>query len=276
MRANPTLKIRSGLLLCCGFGFLWLTLLAAASANARPQEAAAKSVPAQSSANLENPASQEAGGETAVPGGSANGDPSTETIPQWQVNEVVDFFVRPLIEIPLYAGKQVMRSIRSFSTNEQVREAAELTDTVLNQKKSAGPPPLQSSSVGTSDSANAATGAPSAYTPTSPPTGSLSTDSLAVDTQVSADHLEYLDANPSPRLASRHRAIRALRLIVFFSGLLLAMIVAKSMLQLNHLSHGSYAGRLQWFAWIAVTLILILAIALAWNESLWQPLLREL
>ncbi|MBL8888933.1 MAG: hypothetical protein JNL67_03070 [Planctomycetaceae bacterium] len=76
-------------------------------------------------------------------------------------------------------------------------------------------------------------------------------------------------ANLEPH-ASRVRAVRAIRFSIFVSAVLLAMLTTVSLMRVNRLTHGRYAGRLWWSGLLLIPGGLLVGAVWAWNNDLWK------
>lgn len=69
--------------------------------------------------------------------------------------------------------------------------------------------------------------------------------------------------------ASRVRAVRAIRFSVFVSAVLLSMLTTVSLMKVNRLTHGKYAGRLWWAGLLLIPGGLLVGAVWAWNNDFW-------
>lgn len=76
-------------------------------------------------------------------------------------------------------------------------------------------------------------------------------------------------SRPEP-LASRVRAVRAIRFGIVVFSILLSMTTIVVLMQVNRWSHGRYAGRLWWLGILLFPGWLLVGVVWAWNNDLWH------
>lgn len=69
--------------------------------------------------------------------------------------------------------------------------------------------------------------------------------------------------------ASRVRAVRAIRVSLFVSVVLLAMLTTVSLIKVDRLTQGRYAGRLWWVGLLLIPGGLLAGAIWAWNNNFW-------
>jgi hypothetical protein len=99
-------------------------------------------------------------------------------------------------------------------------------------------------------------------------------ESSAKSAEESKDPSSTLDMprQPPPNLeplASRVRAVRAIRFGVVVVSILSAMLTTVALMKINRLSHGRYAGRIWWLGILLVPAWLLVGVVWAWNNELW-------
>jgi len=168
----------------------------------------------------------------------------------------IEFLIRPFLEIPTYVKE---KCADAFLTSEQLSEASSFA--LQNRESKAGP------NVGEQrDSEDPKTGI------NSEADGSAKSKNDSVDVKIVSAKSDRVTPDPTDAMSSRLRAVRSMRIIIFIVGIMTAIGMAKLLLHLNQLSHGNYAGRLQVIGWLIITVIMIVALALAWNDDFWEPM----
>jgi len=71
---------------------------------------------------------------------------------------------------------------------------------------------------------------------------------------------------------SRLRAVRAMKLVVFVVSVLTGMVVAISLIRINHLTHGRYMGRLLWIALLLIPSCLLVGAIVASQGHWWAEM----
>ncbi len=102
-----------------------------------------------------------------------------------------------------------------------------------------------------------------------PPDGSLA----ATDKNQKSASTEEVPNRTMEPLASRVRAVRAIRFSVVVVSVLLSMLTTVVLMQVNRWSHGRYAGRTWWLGVLLVPAWLLVGIVWAWNNAMWNDLL---
>lgn len=107
---------------------------------------------------------------------------------------------------------------------------------------------------------------------TAPPSSAAEVSTAAppgVNSSSTRDLATASATRPEP-LASRVRAVRAIRFGIVVFSILLSMTTIVVLMHVNRWSHGRYAGRLWWLGILLFPAWLLVGIVWAWNNDLWH------